>query len=186
MTKLTKEWLHQQIYEIELLGLTDAESNTLAAFRVALESMEQEQKFNESTERPAAKMARIIRENPHPTNMCDMPVVEAVPDDSDPRDAFEAVFPMPKYAERCGAGYCVTAYSAWDAINFTKKWEGWNACRTAMLQTDKSLVIPDGWKLVPLKPTREMVQTVADEVHRPVFIRAVYETMLAASPREVR
>lgn len=29
--------------------------------------------FNEETEGPAARMARIIRENPHPTNMCDMP-----------------------------------------------------------------------------------------------------------------
>jgi hypothetical protein len=29
--------------------------------------------FNEETETPAARMARIIRENPHPTNMCDMP-----------------------------------------------------------------------------------------------------------------
>ena len=30
-------------------------------------------KFNEEIETPAARMARIIRENPHPTNMCDMP-----------------------------------------------------------------------------------------------------------------
>ncbi|EEW2264563.1 ead/Ea22-like family protein [Escherichia coli] len=29
--------------------------------------------FNKETETPAARMARIIRENPHPTNMCDMP-----------------------------------------------------------------------------------------------------------------
>ena len=29
--------------------------------------------FNEETETPAARMARIIRENPHTTNMCDMP-----------------------------------------------------------------------------------------------------------------
>ena len=29
--------------------------------------------FNEETETPAERMARIIRENPHPTNMCDMP-----------------------------------------------------------------------------------------------------------------
>ncbi|HFZ7522219.1 TPA: ead/Ea22-like family protein [Salmonella enterica subsp. enterica serovar Orion] len=28
--------------------------------------------FNEEIETPAARMARIIRENPHPTNMCDM------------------------------------------------------------------------------------------------------------------
>ena len=43
--------------------------------------------FNEEDERPLAKMARIIRENPHPTNECDMPkaqpapVVPAVSDD---------------------------------------------------------------------------------------------------------
>lgn len=29
--------------------------------------------FNEEDERPLAKMARIIRDNPHPTNECDMP-----------------------------------------------------------------------------------------------------------------
>ncbi|EOF5296624.1 ead/Ea22-like family protein [Salmonella enterica] len=29
--------------------------------------------FNEETETPAARMARIIRDNPNPTNMCDMP-----------------------------------------------------------------------------------------------------------------
>ena len=40
--------------------------------------------FNEEDERPLAKMARIIRENPHPTNECDMPrsaPVPAVPED---------------------------------------------------------------------------------------------------------
>lgn len=57
----------------------------------------------------------------------------AVPD-VDPRDAFEAVFPIPKYAERCGAGYCCTAYSAWGAQDFIQKWNGWNACRDAMLK----------------------------------------------------
>lgn len=33
--------------------------------------------FNEEPETPAARMARIIRENPHPTNMCDMPAAAA-------------------------------------------------------------------------------------------------------------
>ncbi|HHT0407346.1 TPA: hypothetical protein ACTW6H_005609, partial [Raoultella ornithinolytica] len=37
--------------------------------------------FNEEDERPLAKMARIIRENPHPTNECDMPKAQPVPDD---------------------------------------------------------------------------------------------------------
>ncbi|HEL9749499.1 TPA: DUF551 domain-containing protein [Klebsiella pneumoniae] len=35
--------------------------------------------FNEEDERPLAKMARIIRENPHPTNECDMPKAQSAP-----------------------------------------------------------------------------------------------------------
>ena len=35
--------------------------------------------FNEEDERPLAKMARIIRENPHPTNECDMPKAQPAP-----------------------------------------------------------------------------------------------------------
>lgn len=61
------------------------------------------------------------------------PPAPAVPEESDPRDAFESVFPMPKYVVRCGAGYAVTAYSAWGANDFVERWEGWNACRAAML-----------------------------------------------------
>lgn len=37
------------------------------------------QEFNEEDERPLAKMARIIRENPHPTNECDMPKAQPAP-----------------------------------------------------------------------------------------------------------
>ena len=35
--------------------------------------------FNEEDERPLAKMARITRENPHPTNECDMPKAQPAP-----------------------------------------------------------------------------------------------------------
>ncbi|WP_407302660.1 hypothetical protein ACHQJB_12050 [Raoultella planticola] len=61
-----------------------------------------------------------------------------VPENSDPRDTFEDVFPMPTHVERCGTGYAVTAYGAWNAYDFVKKWEGWNACRAAMLNGGKS------------------------------------------------
>ncbi|ECM9840330.1 TPA: hypothetical protein K7686_002217 [Salmonella enterica] len=54
--------------------------------------------------------------------------------DEDPRDAFERTFKMPKHVTRCGTGYVVTAYSAWLAHDFVRMWEGWNACRAAMLQ----------------------------------------------------
>lgn len=58
-----------------------------------------------------------------------------VPDENaDPRDIFETIFPIPKYAQRCGKGYACTAYSAWGAHDFIQKWEGWNACYSLMLQ----------------------------------------------------
>ncbi|HHT5151889.1 TPA: hypothetical protein ACTY15_003823 [Citrobacter werkmanii] len=55
--------------------------------------------------------------------------------DEDPRDAFERSFKMPKHVTRCGTGYAVTEYSAWLAHDFIRMWEGWKACRAAMLQS---------------------------------------------------
>lgn len=54
--------------------------------------------------------------------------------DEDPRDAFERSFKMPRHVTRCGTGYAVTEYSAWLAHDFVRMWEGWKACRAAMLQ----------------------------------------------------
>lgn len=75
-------------------------------------------------------------------------MVAVLDEAADHRDAFEAVFPIPLHAERCGAGYCCTAYNAWDAHKFVNRWDGWNACRAAMLQGESdgnSPVIKDGW-----------------------------------------
>ncbi len=68
-----------------------------------------------------------------------------VPDDSDPRDAFEAAFPMPTHVQRCGAGYAVTSYGAWMANDYCVKWDGWSACRAAMLQSGNSPAQNPGW-----------------------------------------
>ena len=67
----------------------------------------------------------------------------AVVPDEDPRDAFERAFKMPKHVTRCGTGYAVTAYAAWLAHDFIRMWEGWHACRAAMLQAGNSPVTPD-------------------------------------------
>ena len=56
---------------------------------------------------------------------------------------FENLYPIPKHVERCGKGYCCTAYNAWEAQAFINKWEGWNACRTAMLQSAPVKPVPD-------------------------------------------
>lgn len=67
------------------------------------------------------------------------PSIPAVmPEDADPRDAFERVFPIPKHAIRCGKGYACTEYNAWDAHKFVDRWDGWNACHAAMLNGGKS------------------------------------------------
>lgn len=69
--------------------------------------------FNEEDERPLAKMARIIRENPHPTNECGMPKAQKKP-----------VVPEEAYSDDCPELY-PSQPDAWAA--------GWNACRAAML-----------------------------------------------------
>lgn len=71
--------------------------------------------FNEEDERPLAKMARIIRENPHPTNECDMPrnapAPVSVPAAMEMDDDFDSAFEHGKAV-------------------------GWNAYRAAMLQAE--------------------------------------------------
>lgn len=70
--------------------------------------------LHEKDERPLAKMARIIRENPHPTNECDMPKAQ----------------PAPVVPDEYVAPAMTPTNLAYEA--------GWNACRAAMLNGGKS------------------------------------------------
>ncbi|WP_370815545.1 MULTISPECIES: hypothetical protein [Citrobacter freundii complex] len=80
-------------------------------------------------------LATVLRNAPlAPSYSQGKPRAPVVPDE-DPRDAFERTFKMPKHVTRCGTGYAVTAYSAWLAHDFVRMWEGWNACRAAMLKS---------------------------------------------------
>ncbi|EOQ31598.1 hypothetical protein OGV36_07645 [Citrobacter sp. Cb008] len=90
-------------------------------------------------------LATVLRNAPlAPSDSQGKPRAPVVPDE-DPRDAFERTFKMPKHVTRCGTGYAVTAYSAWLAHDFVRMWEGWNACRAAMLQAGNSPVAQDCW-----------------------------------------
>ncbi|WP_407209820.1 DUF551 domain-containing protein [Citrobacter portucalensis] len=90
-------------------------------------------------------LATVLRNAPlAPSDSQGKPRAPVVPDE-DPRDAFERTFKMPKHVTRCGAGYAVTEYSAWLAHDFIRMWEGWKACRAAMLQAGNSPVTPDKW-----------------------------------------
>lgn len=82
----TKLYRHAQPALVQPVMFIDGDISSEDADKLAKIIRE----FNEEDERPLAKMARIIRENPHPTNECDMPkaqpapvvpVVPVVPDD---------------------------------------------------------------------------------------------------------
>lgn len=60
------------------------------------------------------------------------------------RDEFEAVFPMPPDTIRCGEGYAVTSYNAWQGMEFCAKWKGWKAAR----DTAKQAAVPVAWATV--------------------------------------
>lgn len=104
--------------------------------------------------------------------------------DEDPRDAFERSFKMPKHVTRCGTGYAVTEYSAWLAHDFIRMWEGWKACRAAMLQAGNSPVTPDGWVMVPKEITCEMDDAAWDAYHETRSMSDIWAALLAAAPQQ--
>ncbi|WP_438436569.1 hypothetical protein [Kluyvera georgiana] len=65
---------------------------------------------------------------------------------------------------------------------------GWNACRAAMLQSFgnseqlNSPVIPDGWQLVPIDPTKDMLRAGQSVVGFWLNTVHCYSKMLAAAP----
>lgn len=68
-------YLHAQQPVVQPVMFIDGDISTEDADKLAKVIRE----FNEEDERPLAKMARIIRENPHPTNECDMPKAQPAP-----------------------------------------------------------------------------------------------------------
>ena len=61
-------------------------------------------------------------------------------------DEFESVFPMPSHVMRCGIGYAVTEYGAWQANDYCQKWIGWQASRAALvIELPDSLEHTSAW-----------------------------------------
>ncbi|HDV8378404.1 TPA: hypothetical protein RKT71_002292 [Citrobacter freundii] len=129
-------------------------------------------------------LATVLRNAPlAPSDSQGKPRAPVVPDE-DPRDAFERTFKMPKHVTRCGTGYAVTEYSAWLAHDFIRMWEGWKACRAAMLQAGNSPVIQDGWQLVPKEPTEAMNKAGWAAMNEHDAINPTYRAMLAEAPQQ--
>lgn len=145
--------------------------------------------FNEEDESPLAKMARIIRENPHPTNECNMPKAQQ-PVAQDERAAFNA-WNNDVDCPLAGRDAKSAAWLAWQA-------------RAKM--AGNSPVIPDGYVMVPKEPTERMVidgfESEPDETFSEPEVweafqkmsgceqaafraRLCWAAMLAAAPQEV-
>ena len=107
---------------------------------------------------------------------------------------------MEKMREEYEAWFCSTmpykiAKESWFAVmddgdyiitDVQAGWAGWKASRAALYENHSpdsaKMVVPEGWQLVPLEPTIEMVQAAT---HSAVGFgtRAAYRAMLAAAPK---
>lgn len=93
------------------------------------------------------ELAKAIRKGP------DMPELKSVPADAD--DNFYSWFCREWEQNYQPNGYSLSAKKHLGAIAES----AWFACRGAMLQGDSgnSPVIPDGWVMVPVEPTEDMI-----------------------------
>ncbi|MCM7153169.1 hypothetical protein M8O35_04780 [Enterobacter roggenkampii] len=170
MSTISKQWLQQKIADMEAtrddipFGLGEDGTNTLAALRIALASLEAEpagwqvKKYGGnwvSIKKEDVDHYRFNEELPvrevYTAPPAPVAVPDALEDDIDSDD-----HPL-----------------LWSYNN------GWNACRAAMLQGSdgNAQVIPDGWVLVPEEPTHEMLEAGDEQFGT----YDVYRRMIAAA-----
>ena len=176
MSNIDKEWLQQKIADMEAIrddipfGLGEDGTNTLAALRIALASLEAEpvcviEQSNLDYLRSGAdadvwpasrtEMGDVLLYRTAPPAPVSVPAAMEMDDDFD------------------------SAFEHGKAV-------GWNAYRAAMLQSFgnseqlNSPVILDGWVLVPEEPTHEMLEAGDEQFGT----YDVYRRMIAAAPQQ--
>lgn len=220
MSTITKEWLQQKISKMESrrdepwLGLDEDESNTLAALRIALASLEAEPvawllsgggaKNNVSFDSGNA-YADPLREVTPLYTAPPAPVVEDIGEISVGR------LPTMNQDDYPGLGdWWVQLRTGKDSDEVLARVYGATpqeansraealACRAAMLQGADSVSQPyklrDGWVAVPVEPTAEMISSgIAAHYERsqiqindrpaPGPMECAYMAMLAAAPQQ--
>ncbi|CAH3355861.1 hypothetical protein SPL90_08845 [Enterobacter hormaechei subsp. xiangfangensis] len=149
MSTITKEWLESQISAIKAVGITD--SNTLQAFEIALASLEAEPAIH--------RWRRVTFEpyGPYPWHYGNF-IGFSKPVDGIEDEYYYAAPPAP-----VSVPAAMEMDDDFDSAFEHGKAVGWNAYRAAMLQSFgnseqlNSPVIPDGWVLVPIEPTEDMI-----------------------------
>ncbi|EPK3139690.1 hypothetical protein [Enterobacter cloacae] len=183
MSTITKEWLQKAISQHESMrdeipfGLDEDDSNTLAAMKLALASLEAEAvgevvlgEYDDCGCHPDARVACIAADGQADwENFKDgtrlytaPPAPISVPAAMEMDDDFDSAFEHGKAV-------------------------GWNAYRAAMLQSFgnseqlNSPVIQDGWVMVPIEPTGKMIiegfESEPDEFFSDADVWKAYEAM---------
>ncbi|HDH1304600.1 TPA: DUF551 domain-containing protein [Klebsiella quasipneumoniae subsp. similipneumoniae] len=118
-SKLTKEWLQHQISAIQAVGITD--SNTLAAFKLALAALDSE---------PVAYISKSDFDAGYPHILARRDFNKAC------TMAVYAAQPAPVVPKSISVRQAISALESADAVTTIGQAYkmGWNACRAAMLQ----------------------------------------------------
>lgn len=192
MSTITKEWLQQKIADMEAardeipFGLDEDDSNTLAAMKLALASLE------------AGPVGYIDAEY---TDLIKSAHIESCSVYSEPGEGFIALYAAPpapvsvpdlleQFAEFMAAESIKSGDypDGWQSKASNAAHEYAQNIRTAMLQgaDGNSPVIQDGWVMVPVEPTKEMIDagwSYYMTTKSPSSL-GVYGAMLAAAPRQ--
>jgi hypothetical protein len=192
MAKLTKEWLQKTIAELEeerdaTPGVVNEDAaKALAAMKIALASLEAEPVY------------QFIYNNPYEEGYtewldCNKDYFNGVPEDC--RRILYTAPPAPvsdslisellAIAKKAAEEADECAHAEWndDSMEHSAAISDWER-RAAMLQgaDGNSPVIPDGWKLVPIDPTKDMLRAGQSVVGFWLNTVHCYSKMLAAAP----
>lgn len=185
MSTVTKQWLQQKIADMEAardeipFGLDEDDSNTLAAMKLALSSLEAEPAIH--------RWRRVTVEpyGPYPWHYGDFigfsKPVEGIED-----EYFYSAPPVP---------VSVPTFDEWLEIRGNKPlgWvkdamrESYDACRAAMLQgaDGNSPVTKDGWVMVPVEPTMEILDEFDSIIdHGAEDSKEAWSRLIAAAPQK--
>ncbi|HED3851522.1 TPA: DUF550 domain-containing protein [Enterobacter soli] len=212
MNTITKQWLQQKIAAMEAtrdeipFGLDEDDSNTLAALRYALASLE--------TEKGASLQLRNLIRQRHaewsdktfgnvgpvgPLKHLSKEALEAAAEPDDLSEWADMQFLLWDAQRRAGIcdGEITAAMEEKLKVNMARQWpepkDG--EPRLHIKEVCNSPVIPDGYVLVPVEPTAEMIssgiaahfersQTQIHDRPAPGPMECAYVAMLAAAPHQ--
>ncbi|MCK6733050.1 hypothetical protein L8T14_07265 [Enterobacter bugandensis] len=160
MSTITKEWLQQKIADMEAdrdeipFGLDEDDSNTLAAFKLALASLEAEPVITVGDDGgDALAYRRLIQTFAPGTKLYTAsPAPVSVMDEAQSRELFE---------KNCMANIERNKWhpDLYAHLPAREQWAAWEACRNAMLHgaepISQTCTLPNGYCVMPLKLTAE-------------------------------